>query len=160
MKTIHNFRDKEYVRILDSTYYPSEEKKAMIGTIGEVRARDYDRDTLGVYTSDKSNHWDFNKSDTQIVFPDFVIDGHILGVGDKIESKYGNIHTVFDITWYDNGLNIKTYRDKDYTCNFTISNIKGFTLHSTVYPRKDEEVAKAIKLLEDKGIIKAGKIIS
>ncbi len=137
-KTIYNYRDKEYVRILDSTHSESYEAKEMIGGVYEVRNRDYNENMLVVWNKDKSDFWHFNKSDTQICYPDFVIDGHVLGNGDVVEDEYGTLVTVFDITCEYDGLNIKTYHSDNDICSYSQKQIKNLTIHSTVYPRKEE----------------------
>ncbi len=138
MKTIHNYRDKEFVRILDSTHSKSDEAKEMIGGVYEVRNRDYDENVLVVWNKYKSDFWHFNKSETQIVYPDFVIDGHVLGNGDVVKDEFDNLFTVFDIIWDYDGLNIRTYHHDNDVCPYSQKQIKNLTLHSTVYPRKEE----------------------
>lgn len=140
MKTIHNYRDKEYVRILDSTHSESYEAKEMIGGVYEVRNRDYNENMLVVWNKDKSDFWHFNKSDTQICYPDFVIDGHVLGNGDVVKNDNDKLLTVFDIAWASDGLNIKFYykNGESDVYSYNIEQLKYFTLHSTVYPRKEE----------------------
>ncbi len=140
MKTIHNYRDKEFVRILDNTYSSTDATKAMIGDVYEVHTKYYHDDTLTVYNKDKSNYWYFNKSDTQICYPDFVIDGHVLGNGDVIENKYGGLLTVYDTSWDYNEITICVYHNdnENSTWHYTIEELKTSTLHSTIYPRKEE----------------------
>ena len=77
MKTIENYRDKMFVRVLDSAFNPNEETKSMIGDVFEVHSVHYDDVKFWVWNKDKSYSYPFNKSDLQISYPEFVIDGHV-----------------------------------------------------------------------------------
>lgn len=143
MKTIHNYRDTEFVRVLKNTTNPySKKRDEMVGGVFEVKVNYYSEGMV-VWNKDKSDFWVFNKEDLQICYPDFTVDGHILGVGDEIKGNYGNIYTVFDIGWWDDGFNIFTYcaGNTSNICLFTPEYLKDFTLHKTVYPiNKVEEM--------------------
>jgi len=146
MKTIHNYRDTMFVRILANTTSPDIDKKNdMIGGVFEVNTQDFETSKFLVWNKDKSNYWHFNKEDCQIVFPDFEIDGHILGVGDEIKDE-DEIHTIIDLGWCDDGcdggLCINTYyrhMDGYITYTFCIDSLKEYNLHKTIYPIKKEE---------------------
>jgi hypothetical protein len=78
LQDIQNIK-KEY-RVIDSTYCPDEEKKAMIGGIFECRDIDFKHNLVGLYTQDKSRrHW-FKMSDVQEVYP-MAFWGQRLGFG-------------------------------------------------------------------------------
>ena len=77
--------EKEYYKVLDSTYAPTEIKKEMIGGVYECYANYYHDKTIGLYTEDKSDYYIFNHSDVQKVFdPELKFNGEVIGKGDEV----------------------------------------------------------------------------
>lgn len=63
-----NYKEKLYVRVLRNTRFPEdEEMNAMIGKVCEVWTWYPHKNTVAVYTPDKSDYFVFNTSDLQIV---------------------------------------------------------------------------------------------
>lgn len=77
--------EKEYYKVLDSTYVPNEVKKEMIGGVYECRTNYHSDKTIYLYTEDKSHFFIFNHSDVQKVFdPELKFNGEVIGKGDEV----------------------------------------------------------------------------
>ena len=80
------------VRLMESTYSENEITKAMIGKELEVRNIYFSADTIGVFTEDKSDWWNFNLSDVRFLTSHKFQDNYI-AIGDEIYA-YGKWRTV------------------------------------------------------------------
>ena len=81
-------KEKKHVRIIDSTLNPTDTTKAMIGKIFEVKDIHYDGKEFVVYSEGKKyGCYYFNFSDVQEVCLEAVVDGYVLGVGDKVSDE-------------------------------------------------------------------------
>lgn len=77
--------EKEYYKVLDSTYAPTEIKNEMIGGVYECHTNYHHGKRIGLYTEDKSNWFIFNHSDVQKVFdPELKFNGEVIGKGDEV----------------------------------------------------------------------------
>jgi hypothetical protein len=149
-KTIHNYRDEEWVRVIDeeSDYY---------GKIYPVTSKNLENKTTKIFVGTEKlianlrSPLEFNNSQLQTVFPDFIIDGHVLGVGDEIKNSADDIYVVYGSVWYDGEMNLCVYfkgnKDISYIRNSTYS----YTLQSTIYKTQDPKIEEAIQLLKDNG---------
>lgn len=103
---------KKYVRILDSTYAKLYETLEMIGGEFEVKSEYYSHNQVGIYNSDKSNYWTFNRSDVQFLTP-IEFEGRKIGIGDTI-IYYGDEFKVYGYRWYDGEFIVSAVRVDDY----------------------------------------------
>lgn len=155
LKTIQEIIPR--VRVVNSTYIPSDEKKALIGKELGVAVIFYSEKTISVFNEDKFRWWLFNLSDVRFLCPpEFKIGERTIAIGDVLE-RYGKKYEVYGYSWYDGRWVVDVAKNFDYkdTIYFDTTDLPGLT-----FSTQEDEVAKALKLLEDRGIIKAGKVIS
>ncbi len=147
-----DYKQKLFVRVLDSTYSIDEEAKSVIGQVCEVRQNNYNDSIMSVYELDKTDyHW-FNYSDLQIVFPECVNDGHVIGVGDVV-IRYDRF-VVYDAYQGDRNWVLLTHKknDENDTYPFVLderfkveplykSNIETLEIGGRKYSKKDVENA-------------------
>jgi hypothetical protein len=150
------------VRVLDSTDYPSEVKKQMIGGTFEVRSIFYYENSISIWNKDKSNWYDFNLSDIQYLTPVFF-EGYQIGIGDRIARHNGEELEVFGYSWCGGewGLDCAEIEDgkPDYSDTFYFRESE-ITSATPLYPKvSSEQIEEATKLLEKAGKIKEGRII-
>lgn len=89
------------VRVIDSTYYPTKEKRAMIGKELEVRGIVPDENTVAVYTSEKKDDWEwFNLTDVVFLTP-YTFEGKSIGIEDVVEDEWGKKGPVTSFYEYD-----------------------------------------------------------
>lgn len=90
-----NYKEEQWVRVLDSTYSPTQEPRKLIGKVLKVSTWHYYDSTAGVYDEKEESSFTFNRSDVQRVWKDCVKDGWVIGEGDEIEYA-NNVYVVFD----------------------------------------------------------------
>jgi len=99
--TIKSLQDinnlKTMVRVMDSTYNPTEEKKEMKGFDFEV-SHTNSLEQIAVYSKDKADYWCFNKSDLQEL-TQVEYKGRLVGRGDEVLIN-GRWCEVFGYDWY------------------------------------------------------------
>ena len=152
-----NYKTKQFVRVIDSTYDPSEETKEMIGDVCEVKRWDYDCNQVSVYTKDKSDYLWFNTSDLQRVWQHdgkflddgkfLEKDGYIIGEGDIIDDEW----VVYDAyisgktIWY---IRVNKINDEGITTEFILS--ENFKITPEYQKESKEytldEIAKALNI--------------
>lgn len=145
------------VRVIDNTCKPNEDTKSLIGKELEVRENYYHDKLLSVWNDDKSYSYYFDYSDVQFLLPEELkVEGKTLAIGDVIVGGRGE-YEVYGYCFDDGEWVVRTASnfDYDYTLSFNKNDLKHFKFKST-----DTDVDKAIKLLEEKGLLKDGKILS
>mgnify|MGYP007100047942 CR=1 FL=1 len=148
--------EKEYYKVLDSTYAPTEIKKEMIGGVYECYANYYHDKTIGLYTEDKSGYFIFNHSDVQKVFdPELKFNGEVIGKGDGVKFGHGSeTFIVYDAFLYDGNWILCVHRIDDENNSFTFNSSyitahtplskkeKYIELNGKKYRKEVEEVLK------------------
>ncbi len=149
------------VRVIDSTYCPNKNTKALTGKELEVRVIYYFDKTVSLWTEDQSDFWTFNFTDIAELTP-LKLNDRYIAIGDvlvKDEDEY----EVYGYRYFDGEYYLSIAQNYDYknSCtSWTQRQLEyyGFTLKSS--PKEsEEEIQKAIKLLTKVGKIKQGMII-
>jgi hypothetical protein len=108
LKNTNKMKQTKHVRIINSTYNSNDMKKSMIGDICEVAKIDFKDRTVGVWNKDKTDYFFFNFDDVQEVCLEAVVEGYVLGVGDKYLNK-----TIIGFYKYDRIIRIILGADED-----------------------------------------------
>ena len=96
------------VKVIDSTFQPTNRTKALIGKVLEVYSEyEYDN-TLAVWNEDKTDWHCFSKSDVQFITP-MEFKGEPIFIGDTV-----NGGLVYDYYWYDGEWKLVAVRDNDW----------------------------------------------
>jgi hypothetical protein len=148
------------VRVLDSTNSPTEETKAMIGGIFERCGIDGEDGTVNIWNKDKSDWFWFNFSDIQYLTPVFH-KGYQIGIGDRVWDD-DEEYEVFGYSWVDGQWVIDCATIEDGEPNYSYTTWLRESEITSVTPlyKQDDEIDKAIKLLEKAGRIRNGRVIT
>lgn len=142
----------KWVRVIGNTFNVNDTTESMVGGVFEVFGWPR-KDTVCVINEEKSTLKFFNRSDVQILTP-VVHKGYRIGIGDMVDDK-----EVVGWNWSDGSWSLTTIADGDLEDGTYALGEHDFESVTPLYPSKDAEVEKAIKLLESKGVIKDGKVI-
>ena len=109
---LETYKQTKRYRVLDSTYYQSEETREMIGGVFERYAKYEDDNSISLYTKDKTDFFCFNKSDLKEL-TNVIKDGYEIGIGDTV--KWNGIERiVYDYAFYDGEWDVFAYnKDKE-----------------------------------------------
>jgi len=131
-------KNTKHVRIIDSTLNKDKNAKSMIGKIFEVKDIDYKDKTLSIEEKDYDGYhiW-FNFSDVQECFPDFIKDGYVVGVGDKVNNNL----TVIGSRKVDGRFVIDTYFKDNENDNYYYD-INGTHIITPLYNLTPKETIK------------------
>jgi len=108
---------KTMVRVMDSTYFPKQQTKVMIGLDLELKHPSDKSGRTGVYYKESNYYW-FNKSDLQKLTP-IEYKGRLVGEGDMVLYN-GRWLEVYGYHWYDDKFKLDTAIEKDYSNCLTI----------------------------------------
>jgi hypothetical protein len=154
MKTLSMKKYTE-VRVLDSTHSPTKKTIAMIGGEFEVRSIFCHDGDLSVYNADKDDCFFFTLSDVRFLTP-LSYKGKRIAIGDEIK-WYNSWHTVCDYVWYNGKWDLLLVRDNDFDKKCYLVQETQIASHRT--NSENDEVKKAIEVLEKAGKLKDGRIL-
>ena len=148
---------KQYVRIIDSTYYKdrdsNELSRRFIGKEFPISGIDYDNNTVVVV--DFSSRCKLNFSDVRFLTP-VEFKGKKIAIGDEV--LYGRDWCiVYGYFWFDGRLVLNIVKDNDYENECHCLTIDSITAHRS--QGIDIKAEEAIKYLISKGLIVDGKIL-
>lgn len=160
MKTFAEITNpKKWVRVIDSTYHPSEYTRAMVGGEYEVRSERHEIVSVLPRTTDKSNHWWFNRSDVVFLTP-VEFEGKRIGIGDEVLMG-GDWYKVYGYYWIDGEWELNVVDDKgDFGSGCDMLGANHITAHRPL-TRKQTDLtdAELIAEAERRGLLKEGKVL-
>lgn len=146
------------VRVLDSTRFPDEETRVLIGGTFEVRGEFYDDNTIAVWNADKSDWYWFNRSDVQFLTP-LTFKGVDIGIDDEVEA-YGTWHTVYGYQWFDGEWLVAGVEDNDFEGGCGWVRNEAITAHRPLHTPQvkmtDEELVEEMR---KRGLLRDGQVL-
>ena len=144
------------VKIIDSTYDANENAKKMIGGVYEVRSEYHFDHTLTVWNEDKTQHWYFNKKDTQITTPLKFNDEYIC-IADTVNEN----ELVYGYRWFDGEYVLDAAEDNNFESRCFRKHILDIRSHQPLNPTNKIDLSddELIQELERRGKLADGKVI-
>ncbi|MHA1401192.1 MAG: hypothetical protein ACTSQE_12655 [Candidatus Heimdallarchaeaceae archaeon] len=139
---------KVEVKVLDN---PTEDTKALIGKVLEVRAIYYYDKRMGVWDEDKRYYHMLNISDVQFMTP-LSYNGVQIGIGDTVN---GGI--VYGFNWINGKYFLETVRNNNFEDSYCGISETYFKSHTPLYKENKQSDKELIAEMEKRGLLVDGK---